>query len=219
MVLVVKNQPSNAGDQGSVPGWGRSPGEGNGYPLQYSWPGESHGQRSLVSYSPWDRKESDTTIGTNTTTTPCTALTPLSLIYPPMPHQVCPSLMRKAPIQLVPLSPRPVATHLDFNLIEFPSLPCQRSKTRPPVGTRVTSASCHYKAYFPQALLIHCALEWRPVWPCTAGGILPAGCECVTKCRCHLLSVRCCVFGHLKSVRACSAFFSKRVSGGGGWWE
>ena len=163
VVLVVKNQPSNAGDQGSVPGWGRSPGEGNGYPLQYSWPGESHGQRSLVSYSPWDRKESDTTIGTNTTTTPCTALTPLSLIYPPMPHQVCPSLMRKAPIQLVPLSPRPVATHLDFNLIEFPSLPCQRSKTRPPVGTRVTSASCHYKAYFPQALLIHCALEWRPV--------------------------------------------------------
>ena len=25
-----------AGDQGSVPGWGRSPGEGNGKPLQYS---------------------------------------------------------------------------------------------------------------------------------------------------------------------------------------
>ena len=26
----------NAGDSGSVPGWGRSPGEGNEYPLQYS---------------------------------------------------------------------------------------------------------------------------------------------------------------------------------------
>ena len=26
----------NAGDLGSVPGWGRSPGEGNGNPLQYS---------------------------------------------------------------------------------------------------------------------------------------------------------------------------------------
>ena len=26
----------NAGDQGSIPGWGRSPGEGNGKPLQYS---------------------------------------------------------------------------------------------------------------------------------------------------------------------------------------
>ena len=27
----------NAGDPGSIPGLGRSPGEGIGYPLQYSW--------------------------------------------------------------------------------------------------------------------------------------------------------------------------------------
>ena len=33
---VVKNLYANAGDAGSVPGWGRSPGEGNGNPLQYS---------------------------------------------------------------------------------------------------------------------------------------------------------------------------------------
>ena len=33
---VVKNLPANAGDTGSVPGLGRSPGEGNGNPLQYS---------------------------------------------------------------------------------------------------------------------------------------------------------------------------------------
>ena len=33
---MVKNLPANAGDAGSVPGWGRSPGEGNGNPLQYS---------------------------------------------------------------------------------------------------------------------------------------------------------------------------------------
>ena len=33
---MVKNLPFNAGDPGSVPGSGRSPGEGNGYPLQYS---------------------------------------------------------------------------------------------------------------------------------------------------------------------------------------
>ena len=33
---VVKNSPANAGDVGSIPGWGRSPGEGNGNPLQYS---------------------------------------------------------------------------------------------------------------------------------------------------------------------------------------
>ena len=30
---VVKNPPANAGNVGSVPGWGRSPGEGNGNPL------------------------------------------------------------------------------------------------------------------------------------------------------------------------------------------
>ena len=31
-----KQSACNAGDLGSVPGSGRSPGEGNGYPLQYS---------------------------------------------------------------------------------------------------------------------------------------------------------------------------------------
>ena len=39
VVLVVNNLPANAGDVrdvGSIPGWGRSPGEGNGNPLQYS---------------------------------------------------------------------------------------------------------------------------------------------------------------------------------------
>ena len=39
VVLVVKNLPANAGDirdTGSIPGWGRSPGGGNGNPLQYS---------------------------------------------------------------------------------------------------------------------------------------------------------------------------------------
>ena len=32
----VKNLPANAGDTGSIPGSGGSPGEGNGNPLQYS---------------------------------------------------------------------------------------------------------------------------------------------------------------------------------------
>ena len=39
VVLVVKNLPANAGDRknvGSIPGLGRSPGGGNGNPLQYS---------------------------------------------------------------------------------------------------------------------------------------------------------------------------------------
>ena len=33
---MVKNPPANAGDLGLIPGSGRSPGEGNGNPLQYS---------------------------------------------------------------------------------------------------------------------------------------------------------------------------------------
>ena len=39
MALAVKNPPARAGevrDPGSIPGWGRSPGHGNGNPLQYS---------------------------------------------------------------------------------------------------------------------------------------------------------------------------------------
>ena len=51
----------NAGDPSSTSGLGRSPGEGNGNVLQYSCLGKSHGQRSLESYSPHGRKESDTT--------------------------------------------------------------------------------------------------------------------------------------------------------------
>ena len=62
----VKASASNVGDPGSIPGFGRSPGEGNGNPLQYSVlefssTGESHGRRSLVGYSPRSCKESDTT--------------------------------------------------------------------------------------------------------------------------------------------------------------
>ena len=51
----------SAGDPGSIPGSGRSPGEGNGNPLPVFSPGKSHGRRSLTDYSPWGRKESDTT--------------------------------------------------------------------------------------------------------------------------------------------------------------
>ena len=51
----------NAADLGSIPGSGRSPGEGNGNPLQDSCLEKSHGWRSLVGYTPWGCKESDTT--------------------------------------------------------------------------------------------------------------------------------------------------------------
>ena len=59
---MVKNLPTSAGDTGDetwIPGLGKSPGERSGNPGLL--PGKSHGQRSLVGYSPWGRKESDTT--------------------------------------------------------------------------------------------------------------------------------------------------------------
>ena len=59
--LDSKASVYNAVDPGSIPGLGRSPGEGNGNPLQLLLPGRSHGWRSLVGYSPWGRKESDMT--------------------------------------------------------------------------------------------------------------------------------------------------------------
>ena len=49
-----KESACNEGDLGSIPGLGRSPGEGKGYPLQHSGPENSMD-------SPWGRKESDTT--------------------------------------------------------------------------------------------------------------------------------------------------------------
>ena len=56
-----KESACNAGDLDSLPGLGRSPGGGHGNPFQYSCLEYPHGQRSLVSYSPWGGKESDTT--------------------------------------------------------------------------------------------------------------------------------------------------------------
>ena len=56
VVLKVKKLPANAEDTrdiGSIPG--------HGYPLQYSCLENSHGQRSLVGYSPWGRTMSDMT--------------------------------------------------------------------------------------------------------------------------------------------------------------
>ena len=65
---MVKNLPANAGDAGSIPGLGRSPGGGNDNLFQYSLSGKFHRQKSLVGYSPWGSKESDTTEHTHTHT-------------------------------------------------------------------------------------------------------------------------------------------------------
>ena len=56
-----KESACNAGDLGLIPGLGRSPGGRHGNPLQNSCLENPHGQRSLVGYSPWGHKESDTT--------------------------------------------------------------------------------------------------------------------------------------------------------------
>ena len=56
---MVKDTLANAGDAGSIPGSERSPGEEDPTPVFLSR--ESHGQRSLVGYSPWGHEELDTT--------------------------------------------------------------------------------------------------------------------------------------------------------------
>ena len=56
---MVKNLPANAGDVGSIPGFGRYPEEENGYLLQNSCLGNLM-DRSLVSHSPGVTKELDT---------------------------------------------------------------------------------------------------------------------------------------------------------------
>ena len=59
--LDSKESSCNLEELGSLPGLGRSPGGGHGNPLQYSCLENPHGQRNLVGYSPWGRKELDMT--------------------------------------------------------------------------------------------------------------------------------------------------------------
>ena len=69
VVLVVKKLPANAGDAtdaGSIPGLGRSPGEGSDNPLQYFCLENPMDRVALVSCSPWGCKASDTTGQLNT---------------------------------------------------------------------------------------------------------------------------------------------------------
>ena len=61
--LLAKNPPANAGDprhEGLIPGWGGSPGVGNGNLIQYFCLENSMGKRSLMGYSSWGHEESDT---------------------------------------------------------------------------------------------------------------------------------------------------------------
>ena len=58
-----KESACNAGDLGSIPGSGRSPGEGHDDPFQYSCLENPHGQRSLEGYSLWGRKVGENMVG------------------------------------------------------------------------------------------------------------------------------------------------------------
>ena len=57
---MVKNLPANAGDRGSIPGWERYPGIGNGNPFQCSCL-ENSMDRGASRASPQGRRESDMT--------------------------------------------------------------------------------------------------------------------------------------------------------------
>ena len=72
------------GDPSSILGSGRFLGEGNGYPFQYSCPGNPR-QRSLVGYGSWGGKDSDTT---------------------EREHSVCPFTQFKSRLLVIPLTSR-----------------------------------------------------------------------------------------------------------------
>ena len=86
----VKNPPANTGDPGSIPGSGRSPGEGNGNPLQCS------GLENPTD-SPWGHEESDTTERLNLHHHLATAVTQPD--KPPTENQL--------PFLALPVSPLP----------------------------------------------------------------------------------------------------------------
>ena len=55
---AIKNLVCQVGDSGSIPKVGKIPWRRKWQPTPVFLPGKSHGQRSLVGYGPWGRKES-----------------------------------------------------------------------------------------------------------------------------------------------------------------
>ena len=59
---MLKNPPAKAGDRHGLNPWvGKIPGSRKWHPTPVFLPEKFHGQRRLAGYSPWGRKESDTT--------------------------------------------------------------------------------------------------------------------------------------------------------------
>ena len=67
---MVKNLSANVGDEGSIPGLGRSLGEGNGHPLQYSCLGNPMDREAWLAAAYGVIKESDTTEQLNNNISP-----------------------------------------------------------------------------------------------------------------------------------------------------
>ena len=75
---MVKDPPTNAGDTadaGSIPGWGKSSGGGNGNPLQYSCLGNPTDRGAWRATVHGGHKESDTTDGLNSNPSAALAFT------------------------------------------------------------------------------------------------------------------------------------------------
>ena len=75
---VVKNPPANAGNPSSIPGSGRSPGEGNGF-----LPGKSHGERGVAGYGSWSHKRVGRDLATKTARHPSMRASLVSLVKNP----------------------------------------------------------------------------------------------------------------------------------------
>ena len=75
--LISKEFACNAGDLGLIPGSGRSFGEGNGNPLQYSCLENPIDPIDRGAWWPWGHKESDTTMQLNSNRRPIFTFQPL----------------------------------------------------------------------------------------------------------------------------------------------
>ena len=114
----MKNLPTNAeaaGDVNSISGLERSPGpwRTEWQPILVFLSGKSHGRRSPAGYSPWGRKESDTTehLNSSSTTPPPTSAThksmrtdlrPLEPLCPQALEQELPESLHHPPLPLNP---------------------------------------------------------------------------------------------------------------------
>ena len=108
--LSGKESPAMQETPASIPGLGRSPGEESGNPLQYSclgngkWEILAHGQRSLVGYSAWNHKKSDTTEQLTTNNEQMSSLTPHLKGIPPSLAEAARALLGLNPAPLLPSS-------------------------------------------------------------------------------------------------------------------